>query len=176
MITISTNRLLLRPIQLNDAATVFAYKSDATANRFQDWIPETLAEVENKYSGAAITFNQPDMWYQLVMVQRASGKLIGDIGIHILEEGSNAVELGCTLAAKYHRRGYATEAIRSAIDHLHKHYDKKRVIGSVDPRNIASVKLLERLGFVQTDHIKAAFEIRGEVVDDLRFELVLEDH
>ena len=42
-----------------------------------------------------------------------------------------------------------------------------RIIASIDPRNVASIKLIECLGFRKEDHFKESYYLRGEWVDDL---------
>ena len=66
---IETERTLLRPIELRDSEQVFAYRSDAVTNRFQGWIPKSLAEVEEFVSRQPSEFNQPKSWSQLVFIQ-----------------------------------------------------------------------------------------------------------
>lgn len=61
-----TERLVLRDITIEDQQDIFDYRSDAEANRFQGWIPETLEEVENFILRNTKEFNQPESWYQLV--------------------------------------------------------------------------------------------------------------
>ncbi len=42
---LETNRLILRPIAMDDINEIFAYRSDKETNKFQGWIPETVEDV-----------------------------------------------------------------------------------------------------------------------------------
>lgn len=95
---ITTERLLLRTIELKDSESVFKYRSDAEANKFQSWIPENLKDVEDFIQNkVCASFSVPDTWYQLVIIIKESGELIGDIGIHFLGSESDQIEIGITI-------------------------------------------------------------------------------
>ena len=76
-------------------------------------------------------------------------------------------ELGCTLHKDYQKKGYATEALKAIVDYLFGRLDKHRIIASVDPRNTASIQLIERLGFRKEAHFKESYYLRGDWVDDI---------
>ena len=77
-------------------------------------------------------------------------------------------ELGCTLHKDYQKKGYATEALKcnGRLSYLERS-NKHRVIASVDPRNTASIQLIERLGFRKEAHFKESYYLRGDWVDDI---------
>ncbi len=57
---LETERLLIRDLTLDDKQAVFNYRSDAEANKFQSWIPETLEDVEQFIERNNKEFNQPE--------------------------------------------------------------------------------------------------------------------
>jgi len=164
---IETARLLLRPISLDDAEAVFKYRSDLVTNKYQGWIPNTINDVydfiEKKVTS---TIDVVDTWYQLVIIRKKDGELIGDIGIHFLDSDKKQVEIGYTLNKKQHGKGYATEAVKEIINYLFDELNKRRIVTSIDPRNIKSIKLVERLGFRKEAHFKESIFMNGEWVDD----------
>lgn len=145
---LETGRLLIRPIKADDAAAVFRYRSDANTNRFQGWVPAILEEVhyfiENRVEKR---FNQPDTWFQLVIILKSNGQLIGDIGIHFTGIRNDEVELGCTLALAHHGSGFAREALQEVIGFLFTEFVKNQLVAFIHPENQASVKLFGHLGF-----------------------------
>lgn len=162
---IETQRLLLRPIALGDSKAIFAYRSDTETNKYQNWIPKHLEDVNEFISKNPDTFDMPDTWYQLVIVAREFDTLIGDVGIHFIDEYQ--CEIGCTLDKKYHGQGFASEALRAVIDYLFRKLEKHRILVSIDPRNTDSVRLIMRLGFRKEAHFKESLLIHGEWVDDV---------
>lgn len=167
---IESKRTLLRPIAASDKKAVFSYRSDAETNKYQGFVPKNIDEVADFIARNPTEFNQADTWFQLVIIDRESDCLIGDIGIHFIDEYQ--VEIGCTLAKQFHAKGYATETLHAVIDHLFMQLNKHRVIGSIDPLNTSSIGLLERLGFRKEAHFKQSLLIDGEWVDDIVYAIL----
>ena len=171
-----TNRLELTPLRSEDAAELFAIRTEPSVARFQGWIPADLAEAEDFIArqGNAV-FETPESWFQLAIRPLDVDTLLGDLGVHFLEEGSRQVEIGFTLSPTEQGRGIATEAVGALLDHLFGVLDKHRVIASVDPRNDRAIALLTRLGFRQEAHFVRSLLVDSEWVDDLRFGLLQEE-
>ena len=175
-IELHTNRLLLRPICMEDAEIFFIYRSDAIENQYQGWIPNKIEDIydfiTNKISP---TINIADTWYQLAIIKKETNGLIGDIGLHFIDQESKQVELGCTLDKNYQGKGYATEALKVIIAYLFEKLNKHRIIASIDPRNDNSLKLLERLGLRKEAHFKKSLYINNEWVDDVIYAILQEE-
>lgn len=167
---IESLRLILRPLKISDAPALFKYRSDKFINRYQGWIPENLEEVEDFIENKiAKKFNKIESWFQFAVVLKESDELIGDLGLHFLE--NDVVEIGCTIAQQQQGKGFATEVLKAAIEFLFSRFNKHKIIGSVDPRNSASIAMLQKLGFQKEAFHPKAFLLRGEWVDDLVFVL-----
>ncbi|MGD1043863.1 MAG: GNAT family protein [Bacteroidota bacterium] len=168
-----TKRLLLRSIKLDDAEAIFKYRSDSIINQYQGWIPNVIDDVydfiKNRVSP---TIDLVNTWYQLVIVKKETNELIGDIGIHFLDSDKKQVEVGCTLDKHQQGKGYATEALKELMNYLFSELNKRRIVTSIDPRNIKSVGLVERLGFRKEAHFKESVLIRGEWTDDLVYAIL----
>jgi RimJ/RimL family protein N-acetyltransferase len=115
---LETKRLILRPVNINDAESIFSYRSDAITNQYQGWIPKTIDDAQIFISKVSEKINEYDTWFQFAIVLSETDELIGDIGIHFLDEENYQAELGCTLAKNQHRKGIAGEALRAIIDYL----------------------------------------------------------
>ena len=165
-----TDCLQLRPITKQDAKAIFAYRSDATNNAYQDFIPETLDEVYDFINNCAAELNEEGTWFQLAIIHSESNQIIGDLGIHTLDEAQ--VEVGCTIAKGYQQKGYASEALITVIDFLFQELNKHRIIASIDPRNKASQHLLERLSFRKEGHFVESYYSNGEWLDDVQYGLL----
>jgi RimJ/RimL family protein N-acetyltransferase len=147
--------------------TVFWYRSLPEVRRFQCWGTESIDEIELYVRRLdAITPGTPGEWYQLGIIQEPEGKLIGDCGFRVFEKEPQQAEIGITLSPKYHSHGYATEALYALLEYLFVRLGKHRVIGSVDPRNLKSVKLVQRVGMRQEASFMKSLWFKGEWVDD----------
>ena len=169
---IETERAFLRPIEKEDNEQVFSYRSDSETNKYQSWIPKTLNDVNEFISKNPSEINKPETWFQLVIMEKSTNKIIGDIGIHFIDSDNFQSEIGCTLSKEYHGKGFATETIRATVDYLFRKLDKHRIVTSIDPQNINSIKLVERLGFRKEGHFKESLLIDGEWVDDIVYAIL----
>ncbi|QWT20687.1 GNAT family N-acetyltransferase [Bacillus sp. NP157] len=170
---IDTARLRLDALAAADAATLFAYRGDDAVARYQGWRPAALEDAEAFIaSQLAVPFATPGAWCQLAVRDRASGELLGDLGIHFPDSPEGAIEFGVSLRPDRQGRGYAHEAMRAALDLAFGEWGYRRSIGSVDPRNVASIALLRSLGFRQEAHHVESYFFRGEWVDDVIFALL----
>ncbi|MCF7832807.1 MAG: GNAT family N-acetyltransferase [Candidatus Marinimicrobia bacterium] len=174
MFNLSTKRLTLRPLILQDAADFFMYRSDREANRFQGWIPEKLQDAKYfiQYRTNP-TFNVPDTWTQLAVIDKRTQAIIGDIGIYFMPDKSFEVKLGYTLSADHWGKGYATEALEILINHLRFTLGKNRFIALIAPENLPSIRLVKRLGFIQAKYEEEKELQAEEYPDDLLFILEL---
>ncbi len=175
-IELSTGRLHLRPIQLSDARELWSYRSDRVANRYQGWIPGSIEDAEQFISErVSPVLNVNGTWFQFAVILRANGRMIGDIGLHFFDNANRQVELGCTLGTGYQGCGYATEALMEVIRYLFGTLDKHRLIASIDPENLKSIHLFERLGFRKEGHFRKCRLQDGQWIDDLIFALLREE-
>lgn len=172
---IYTERLIIREMTPEDEEAIFGYRSDAETNRFQSWIPENSGEVEQFIKNHTKDFNVPGTWFQLLIADQDSGSVIGDIGVHFIGPGGQQAELGITVAKDHHGKGYASEALGGIIGYLFTELGKHRIIASVDPRNTASMKLMEHIGFRKEGHFVKSLFWKNEWVDDVIYALLQDE-
>ena len=170
-----TNRLIIRPVKPQDKNGIFAYRSDKAANRYQGWIPDSIGEVEAFIDQVAKQVNQPGTWFQFVVVEKSSSIVVGDIGVHFIDNDGTQVEIGCTLHRDFQHRGYAAEAMKRVIAYLFTELEKHRIIASIDPENKNAIRLVEGLGFRQEAHFVESLRINGKWVDDLVYAMLEKD-
>ena len=111
----------------------------------------------------------------MVIIEKQSDKLIGDIGLHFFDVEHQQVEIGCTLDKNFQGKGFATEALAAVFDYLFQKLNKHRIITSIDPENKNSIKLVERLGFRKEAHFVESIFMNGKWVDDLIYALLEKD-
>ena len=172
-ITIETERLFLRPIQKDDAKSVFHYRSDSFTNKYQGWIPTTIDDVvnfiENRVS-PIIDIN--GTWFQFVIITKEDNKIVGDLGLHFFDSDNKQVEIGCTIDKNCQKKGYASEALSEIFRYLFTTLNKHRIMASIDPRNEGSIRLVKTLGFRHEAHFKESILIDGKWVDDLVYAIL----
>jgi RimJ/RimL family protein N-acetyltransferase len=171
--TIVTERLALRELKLSDAQRIFDYRSQPEVARFQSWGSQSVQEIQSHISGLSeIQPGTAGAWYQIGITLLGSGELIGDCGFHVLSSEPRQAEFGITLAVEFQGRGYATEALRALLDYLFSKLGKHRVFGSVDPRNVRSMQLMQRVGMRKEAHLVKSLWFKSEWVDDVIFAML----
>lgn len=166
---LETERLILRKIQPEDKHAIFSYRGDPEVNYFLPSAARQLSDVEKFIAVCASEFNQPETWFQFVILVKATNTVIGDIGIHFLYEGSEQCELGYTLHKAHQGKGYASEALFTIVDELFTTFNKHRITALIDPENSASIKMAQRLGMQQEAHFRENYFFKGKWVDELVF-------
>jgi RimJ/RimL family protein N-acetyltransferase len=139
---INTPRLLIRPFTPDDADDLYEYLSDPETYEFEPGAPVSHEEAGQLARERAATANF------LAIELRNTGRMVGHL---YFEQTAPAElrtwELGYILNPRFQHNGYATEAtvglLRQVFEARHIH----RVFAHCNPRNEASWKLLERVGF-----------------------------
>jgi RimJ/RimL family protein N-acetyltransferase len=144
MITLETERLILRMFREEDASAYAHICADAEVMRFLGGQP--LSRLEAWRHMAFIVGHWALRGYGLFAVEeKVTGKLVGRIGF-LNPDGWPGFELGWTLGREFWGRGYASEGARRALEYAFKELDRDRVISLIDPDNTASIKVAVRLG------------------------------
>jgi aminoglycoside 6'-N-acetyltransferase len=154
------NGVALRRLQPGDLAAFQAYRADPDLGRYQGWSAMTDAEaLAFLASVEAAPLFQPGEWMQIGIAEPGSLALLGDIGLFLSADATEA-EIGFTLARPAQGRGLASAAVRAALQLVFEATAVRRVLGTTDARNHASIRLLERVGMRRIEVREVEF--RGE--------------
>jgi RimJ/RimL family protein N-acetyltransferase len=145
---LETERLILRSFQDSDLNAFVKYRSDPEVARYQGWdapygesaAAAFIQEMKERQPG---TIGE---WYQIAVERQADGEMIGDCAFHILAEDGQQAEIGFTFSRPHQGKGYATEAVTRLLEYLFGELGLRRVRATCDAANLASARLLERIG------------------------------
>ena len=171
---LAATRVRLRRFQPADLDAFVTYRSFAEVARYQSWdapYPRTAGE-QLIAQMAAQDPDTPGQWFQFAVVLRATEELIGDCAARPLPDDPLQVEIGFTIAPGHQGQGYATEAGGRLLAYLFRSRGKHRVTASCDPRNAASIGVLDRLGMRREGHLRESTWAKGEWTDDLLYGLL----
>jgi aminoglycoside 6'-N-acetyltransferase len=170
-----TERLVLRPMAIGDAAALAAYRSDPTQARYQSW--ETPYPVDSAAALIAemreVRFGQPGAWLQIAI--DAAGRLVGDIAVLVDADDARQAQVGFTLAAHAQGRGFATEALRAVASLLFTEHGVHRITAHCDSRNVRSAALLERVGMRREAHHRKSAWWSHEWTDEYVYAILAEE-
>lgn len=170
---LQSERIILRPLLMQDARDMFSYRSDAEISRFQSWQPETIVDVEEFINTRIVSEpDLPDTWLQLAILKKNPDELLGDCGLHFLKNEPRQVEIGITLKREYQGCGYATETLALVFKYVFDDLKKHRIVASVDPENLASIRLLERMKMRKEAHFIESIRSKDRWCDDLVYAIL----
>jgi len=156
--SIASERLLIRPLQLDDSAAVYRYRSDPDVVRYQMWRPQGKSDVRQFIRKLqTLSPGMPGIWYQFAIVLQQTGELIGDCGIHVPLTAADAAELGMTLAPEFQGKGYAVEALRALIRYCFETLHMRMIVARTVPQNTRSIALIDKTGFQPSSPERAGF-------------------
>jgi ribosomal-protein-alanine N-acetyltransferase len=84
------------------------------------------------------------------IIERESRTVVGDVGFRGPPDRSGAVEIGYSVVPGRRKRGYATEAARAVVEWALDQPAVSVVLAGCDADNVASIRILETIGFVRT--------------------------
>ena len=157
MTTLRTARLLLRRAQASDAQALFEIFSDAETMRYWSTLPHASIETTQKWLAS---IDAPAETSEDFVIEHA-GLVVGKVGCYRLPE------IGFLLRRDRWGQGLMYEAARAVIDHVRATRTREPLRADVDPRNAASLRLLARLGFVETHRAERTWCIDGVWTDSV---------
>ena len=121
-----------------------------------DRIPQAMGfALRDIDSGAAAVL--PTVW---LVVRRADGRIIGDLGTHGPPDSAGCVEIGYSLAPSARGQGVGTAVVAALVKRLAAVPGIRRLTAVTDAQNTASRRLLERQGFRLTGPVPGTDEVR----------------
>lgn len=150
---IETKRLIIRSLTLEDEQAFIEMASDGSLNEIYgdcsecdkwmgQWIRESMQlEIENDPNHEYLAY---------VIEEKNSGQAIGSVGTSFYED-MQKVGITYFIGSGFRGHGYASEAVCAYVKYFFEHYNADTLVATVDVKNEASCKTLERAGFVLTD-------------------------
>jgi RimJ/RimL family protein N-acetyltransferase len=144
---LSTPRLVLRAHTPSDLDDLLLFHGDAKVTRYIPW-PVRDRSATQAALGVKLSqvIARDGDWLAMAVVHAADQRVIGEVLLK--RQGGSEAEIGYVLSRRYQGAGYASEAVSALIDAAHRQLGIVRLTAVVDARNTASIRLLERLGFV----------------------------
>ncbi len=171
----TTDRLILREFVEDDWSAVRAYQSDPRYLRFYQWEDRSEADVR-AFVGMFIGFQResPRRKFQLAIVLRESGELIGNCGIRVRDPAARAADIGYELDPRFWGHGYATEAARAMLAYGFGPLGMHRITAECLAENTASAHVLEKIGMRREGHVREHVWMKGRWWDTLLYAIL--DH
>lgn len=169
---IETERLRLREMDLNDASLLFQLRSDDSVMKYMaKEVILTIDEARKIIQDNLNAFWKGESIYWAIAL-KDKDDFIGAGGYWRWAKQHFRAEIGFQLLPEYWRQGYMKEALESMIPFGFDQMGLHRIEADVDPRNIASIKLLEKLKFRKEGHFKENIHFKGQYLDSMIYSLI----
>lgn len=170
--TLTTPRLRIRWLTADDVPTLFEIFSDPEVMAYWSSPPLADRSAAEKLLAEIHELAAAGTLFQWGIARREDDAVIGTCTLSSLNAEHRRAELGYAVARAHWGNGYGPEAadavIRYAFDALGLH----RLEADVDPRNHASIRCLERLGFRKEGYARERYHLYGTVHDAVLYGLL----
>lgn len=147
-----TEHLKVRKFRMEDAPCLYKNHLEEEVKK---WIPnESYADMEETQNAINFYIDCVDdghLPYVLAVELKETGELIGDTGVNEVEGKTNEVEIGYGICKKYSGKGYATELVNAMTEFVISTFKIHVLYGRVMRGNDASVRVLEKNGYIFAD-------------------------
>ena len=169
---IPAGRVCLRPLADDDVPALFEIFSNPEVMRYWSSPPmedlsgvrKLLREIREGFEGRTL--------YEWGVALADGDRVIGTCTLARLDAANRRAELGYSLDRTFWGRGYMTETLTALLDHSFGDLRLYRLEADIDPRNAASIRLLERLGFRSEGLLRERWIVAGEVQDSAIYGLL----
>jgi len=156
---IVTDRLRLRHARMSDVEPMHAILSNPEAMAYWSTLPHDSLDQTRDWIASMVAATEAGQSFDFI-VER-DGVTIGKAGFW------KAPDIGYILHPSQWGQGVAREALEAVIRLAFGEMGLNAIQADVDPRNVASLRLLQRLGFEKTGYAKDAWEIGGVLLDSV---------
>jgi len=169
---LETERLIMRRATLEDAQDYFALRSNVEAMKhiskpLQTSVEETKALIYK--INEMINFNDGIGW---AICLKNNSKMIGTISFHKIYKEHYRAEIGYMLHPDYWKLGIITEAARKIIDYGFNVLNFHSIEAHIDPANLGSAKVLQKLNFIREAYFRENYFYNGQFTDTAVFSLL----
>ena len=169
---ITTPRLVLRWISEDDIDNLYEIFSNSEVMRYWSTVPlpnqAAAAELQREIAEG----NESEKMFKWGLALRDSNIVIGTTTLFNLNLDNGRAELGYAMGRAYWGKGYMNEALKAFVSHAFEVMGLRRLEADVDPRNVASIRTLERLGFQREGFLRERWHVNGEIQDAIFYGLL----
>ncbi len=173
MTTLEAERLLLREFQEEDWRAVHEYGSDPEVVRLMPWGPNTEEESRNFIARQmALQGEEPRNHYGFAVVLEPQNPLIGSIALNVSSRENREGWIGYCFIRRFWGHGYATEAARAIVAFGFEQLELHRIFATCDPENVASGRVLKKIGMRREGRLREHKWQRGDWRDSYLYAIL----
>ena len=162
---LETERLVLRETAAHDVEAVFEMERDPIAMRYWSHPPmQDVSEARAAVERACGYFDER-VGLRWSIARRVDDRMLGHVSLFNFNEQSGRADIGYGLAREHWGQGFMHEALTAVVDYAFGPLGLRRLEADTDPRNQASLRALERLGFAREGLLRERWQVGDEISD-----------
>ena len=161
MPTLSTERLLLRPMHPMDAEDMYDYARRSEVTRYLLWREHEDISFTRDYLNYIGRRYALGDFYDWAIVERESRKMIGTCGFTKIDTANNSAEIGYVLNPDFHRRGFGSEAVKEILKFGFEELSLNRIEARFMQGNEASLSLMKSVGMTFEGYMRDFIFVKG---------------
>ncbi len=161
MPTLTTERLILRPIRVSDTRDMFRYAKREDVTTYLLWSPHPMPSYTEDYLRYLQGRYALGEFYDWAVEEKESGRMIGTCGFTRFDFPHNSGEVGYVLNPEFHGKGYATEAAGRVLRFGFEVLSLHRIEAKFMQGNDASYHVMEKLGMTFEGYRRDAMLVKG---------------
>lgn len=169
---INTDRLLLREIAVSDAEDLFVLRSDSRVLKYLDKEPDKSIDATIELINLVKKNLQDHDGILWGITLKNSNSIIGTICYWRMEKAHFRAEIGYALHPSQQGKGIMDEAMKAVLQYGFETMKLHSVEANVNPANDASIKLLEKNGFIKEAYFRENYYYNGRFLDSAVFSLL----
>lgn len=172
---IETERLILRPLVVDDSESLMGIFSDPEVMRYWNTAPWATMQDSLDFINESKESMKRQESLVLGICLKPKDELVGKCLLFSYDKESKRAEIGFGLGRFFWGKGYIGEAGEALIQYGFDSLRLRRIEAEIDPDNQSSAKALEKLGFSQEELLRQRWEINGIVSDSALYGRLVSD-
>lgn len=164
-----------RPARPQDASILKRWRSESSVRLHQPLSDLSISQLRSDVANQRIADLYRSRGEKFQWIVLVDGEAAGWITLLVSNWEHGLGEVGYALASDYQRRGVMVEALSDLLDELFDRTTLERVEARCAIGNLASQKVLERIGFEREGRLRGYFKLRGERVDNYLYAVLRDD-
>lgn len=169
---IETERLLLRPFTMADVNGSYQLNLDAEVTKYtNDGGGVSYEEIKKRIHGVVHGDYEKYGFGRFAVIYKDTNEFVGFSGLKYLSE-YDEVDIGYRFNQKYWGKGIATESAHASLEFGFQKLKLEKIVGYAMPENMASVRVMEKLGFeFEKDYLEEGVLVRKYYIDAASFRI-----
>lgn len=147
---LTTERLTLRQLSIDDRQSIFDLRSDEEINKYLDRVPSKSIDDAINFINKINENSKSNNSIYWVITLSSPKTVVGTICLFDFSNEKNSCEIGYELMPKYQGQGIMKEAIQVVIDYVFQTLNFKKIIAFTHNENLKSTDLLLKFNFVKS--------------------------